>query len=101
MRKFTFLTDCVGTTALLGDAAGDAINAMTATAKGITRRTFLKHVDRAQLRELEHNLGYFRHPKQGLTMAADWHPGYYKGVFDGKPCYYFDHSRIEHIFTAQ
>lgn len=60
----------------------------------ITRRTFLKHVNRDQLREMESDLGYSRHPAQGLTMATDWHVTYHRY----KKIYYFCHSAIEYIF---
>jgi GNAT superfamily N-acetyltransferase len=64
----------------------------------VTRKTFLKHVDRESLREVEKSLGYFEHPSQGLTMAGDWHVSYHRGYFIGKPVYYFVHSAIEYIF---
>ena len=35
----------------------------------------------------------------GLRLKDDWHVGYFKSTYDGKPCYYIDHSRIEYIFA--
>jgi hypothetical protein len=67
--------------------------------QGITRRTFLKYVDREILTELEYMLGYAQHPKQGLTMAADWHVGYYKSYYWGRPCVFFRWSAMEYVFV--
>ena len=64
----------------------------------ITRETFIKHVGREKLWDSEERLGYERHPKRGLTMAGDWHVGYFKSVYRGYPCVYFVHSAIEHVF---
>jgi hypothetical protein len=56
-------------------------------------------VGREQLSLLEEFLGYYKHPQQGLTMAGDWHVGYYQSKLNGETVYYFDHSRIEYVFT--
>jgi hypothetical protein len=69
---------------------------MIEAARGITRRTFLKHVDRAELRDMEKGLGYER---GGLMMASDWAVSYHRSTLHGKRCYYFRHSAIEHVFT--
>lgn len=88
-----FTTDCVHSTA-------EKINALQASGKEITRRTFLKYADRRDLARLEASLGYdVARQRGGLRMSRDWHVSYYRGVYDGRPCVYFDHSRIEYIFT--
>lgn len=94
--KKSFLTNCVSCP---GSNAGEAIQAMVDAARDITRRTFLKHVYRNELIQIERDLGYEFHPKRGLTMASDWHVSYHKSVFRGVPCIYFRWSGIEHIFT--
>lgn len=66
----------------------------------ISRRTFLQHVDREQLRELEQDLGYADHHRRGLTMAADWHVSYHRSKWHGKTVYLFRHSGIEYVFSA-
>ena len=86
-----FVTDCVS-------SDGPSITPMVEKARDITRRTFLKHVDRENLREIERSLSYDAHPKQGLTMAGDWHVGYSKSTFQGRPCVFFTHSAIEYVF---
>lgn len=35
----------------------------------------------------------------GLTLRNDWHVGYYRSVFRGRPCYYLVWSGIEFIWT--
>jgi hypothetical protein len=67
----------------------------------ITRRTFMKHVNRISLQIIEDSLGYDRHPKQGMTMASDWHVSYHRSKLYGETVYYFRHSAIEYIFTQQ
>jgi len=90
-----FVTNCVNCP---GPNPGEAINDMKDGAREITRTTFLKHVVRRDLEMQEKSLGYVGHHSQGLTMAQDWHVGYYKGHFRGKPAVFFTHSAIEHIF---
>ena len=90
MGCMTFVTTCVG-------ARGEDIIDMLEGSRDITRRTFLKHVDRAQLREIEKSLGYGHH----LRMSKDWHVAYGKGMYRGKPCVFFRWSSIEHIFQLE
>ena len=76
----------------------DALIQMIDAAIQITRRTFLQHVDRTELRYAEHGLGYCGHPKHGLTMAGDYHVSYHRSKLHGETVYYFRHSAIEYIF---
>ena len=66
----------------------------------ITRRTFLRRVDRDELAGLAEGLGYAKHPSQGLTMAADWSVSYHRSHWNGRRCYYFRWSAIEYYFFA-
>lgn len=68
------------------------------TSVTITRRTFLQHVDRQELRALEQLLGYEAHHRQGLTMAGDWHVSYFRSRHHGERVYGFCHSAIEYVF---
>lgn len=74
---------------------------MIADAKMITRKTFLRHVNREHLAELESQLAYESHPRRGLTMAGDWHVAYYRSKLHGKTVYYFQHSHIEYVFARE
>ena len=67
----------------------------------ISRRTFLKYINRTELREIEENLGYDSHPKQGLTMAADWAVSYHRSKLHDKRVYYFCYSGIEYVFKGE
>jgi len=70
-------------------------------ATDITRRTFLRHVDREDLQEVETALGYVDHPSKGLTMAGDYHVTYHRSRWDGCRCYFFCWSAIEYFFVAE
>jgi len=67
----------------------------------ISRRTFLKHVDRDSLFTVEAGLGYEGHYKQGLTMAGDYHIEYFRSKLHGKRVYGFRWSAIEYVFVEQ
>jgi len=86
-----FRTSCVNSTA-------SAISDMVDNAIDVSRKTFLKHVDRDDLAAMEAAMGYADHPSRGLTMAADWHVSYHRSKYRGRRCYYFCHSCIEYIF---
>jgi hypothetical protein len=90
-----YRTNCVNT------PPGDVpeLRRMIDRAIDVTRRTFLQHVNREQLAELESQLGYERHASRGLTMASDWHVSYHRSKWRGQTCYYFRHSAIEFYFT--
>jgi hypothetical protein len=94
--SYTFYSDCVGWPGKVED-----LHDMIDSGKQIERRTFLKHVDRAELRQIETAMGYMQHPSQGLTMAADWHVDYQRGTLRGRRCYFFVHSAIEYVFTKE
>lgn len=84
-----FETDCV-------HSDRESITAMQDAATEITRRTFLRHVDRGELLDLERQLGYDTGAERGgLRMAKDWHVSYARSIYRGRPCVYFQHSRIE------
>ena len=66
----------------------------------VSRRTFLQHVDREEMADIEKQLGYESHSKQGLTMAGDWAVSYHRSKWKGKRCYYFRWSAIEYYFLG-
>jgi len=95
IQKKIFYSDCVNWPM----NKVDQLNLIIDNAIDISRRTFLKHVDRDVLKSIETDLGYDSHYKQGLTMAADWAVSYHRSKFKDKFCYYFRYSAIEYIFT--
>lgn len=72
----------------------DMVNAATS----VTRRTFLKHVHRDDMRYLEKALGYGTAQSGELTMTRDYHVSYHRSKLHGQWVYYFKHSGIEHVF---
>lgn len=84
-----FLTNCI-------ESDGRSINDMKQAATMIVRRTFLRHVDRSSLNDIEKELGYGR----DFPMSKDWHVSYHKSTYRGKPCIYFVWSAIEYVFVA-
>lgn len=64
----------------------------------VSRRTFLAHVDRSDLKELEASLGYTSHHTQGLIMSQDWGVTYHRSKRYDIRVYVITHSSIEYIF---
>jgi hypothetical protein len=94
MNRLPYYSSCV--TWPSGDV--DALTELCDSARDISRRAFLKHVDREDLRQREHLCFYSGHHKQGLTMAGDYHVQYKRGKLHGKWAYFFVWSAIEFVF---
>jgi hypothetical protein len=71
---------------------------MADAGREVTRRTFLKHINRQHLAELEHDLGY-RLGHGELRMSRDWHVRYFRSKLHGRRCYFICHSAIEYVFA--
>jgi len=63
----------------------------------VTRRTFLRHVDWTELREIERGLGYCH----GMTMAQDCYVEYFRSTWHGRRVYGFRWSAVEHVFCKE
>lgn len=98
MSKLTYLNCCVSWPAHDVEAEG-GLNDMIDRGTEITRRTFLKHVSKEALGDLEERLGYQAHPSMGMTMAGDCHVTYWRSVLHGQRIYYFVHSAVEYVFA--
>lgn len=98
MNEFYYYANCVGWPEGDVHPAGGLVD-MVNGAFDVTRKTFLKHVDRGSLRDLEKALGYATNPEVGLTMAGDLHVSYHCGKLHGKRVYFFVWSGIEYVFT--
>jgi hypothetical protein len=92
MSMMKFHTTCVQSTY-------QKITEMTDAAKEITRQTFLKYVNKDELKEIEKSLGYSIGNQKGLKMKDDWAVSYHKSTYNKKKCVYFRWSAIEHIFV--
>ncbi len=64
-------------------STAEMIDNMVGAAREITRATFLKNCDC---------------PYDELTVSWDNHIKYFKSKYDGKTCYFVEHSRIEYVF---
>lgn len=73
--KKSYITNCVSSTAEL-------ISPMVDTAREITYRTFLKHVEKSEL----DTLFPFYKDVPGLSLGNDWSVTFWKSEFDGQPC---------------
>ena len=98
--KHHYYTNCVNWPRADVHKAGGLCD-MIASATPITRRTFLRNVDRASLADVERALGYAPHdPGAVLRMANDHHVSYHRSRLHGRRCYFFKHSAIEYVFTT-
>jgi len=96
-HTFNYYGNCVG----WPKSEVDYLIEMVDMAASITRATFLKHVDREELRDMEKQMGYDTLPweRGGLRMKDDWAVSYHRSKLKGKTVYYFKHSGIEYVFT--
>lgn len=101
-KLFNFYCNCVGWPSNDVHAPGGLVEMIHHPEEmQVSRATFLRHVNRSDLRELEQGLGYTIHRERGLlSMARDWHVSYHRSKLHGKTAYFFKHSAIEYVFTA-
>lgn len=92
MERLAYTIDCVS-------AKGDDIQEMIDVSREIKRSTFIKNVDRLDLESQAWHMGYENHASKGLTMKDDWAIGYFSSKYQGRKCYYFTWSAIEHVFA--
>jgi hypothetical protein len=97
-KPLPYFSNCVSWPKHLVDAPSGLCD-MISDGVDITRRTFLAHVDRQALAEIEADLGYQTPGPGRLTMAGDCHVAYRKGTVLGRPAYFFVHSAIEFVFA--
>ena len=92
MDKFYYTTNCVNSTAA-------KIDAMVDRAREITLATLARHCPDLAIwcREMSYAVG----AQKGLHLKDDWAVRFFKSRYCGKPCYYIDHSCVEHIWTQQ
>jgi hypothetical protein len=90
MSGLSYVTCCINSTA-------GAIQDMIDLERQVTYRTALKRIGRAELARTFPD--YDWHRRGGLTMKRDWHVGYYRSRYLGRPCYFVRWSAIEFIFA--
>ena len=84
--KAAYLTNCVNST-------GPLIREMVECARPVTFSTFAK---RCQWRAWADDMGY----GPWLRLKNDWAVSFWSSRYQGRPCYYIDHSRIEYVFQV-
>lgn len=72
------------------------LNPMIEKNRQITRKTFLRYIDKEQLRDIEET--WLKYTRKS-PMSKDWHVTYHKSMWGENPCVYFRHSAIEYIFV--
>lgn len=98
--RLQFFSDCVGWPRDDVHTEG-GLCAMIDAATDITRATFLRHVDRDGMAEIERALGYAPHDRGScLRMSADWAVSYHRSKLHDRRVYYFRQSAIEYVFTT-
>lgn len=98
---YTFLTDCIHSTA-------EKIIALTDSGKRITWETFKKYVPVEEVKSVFPYYSYRGETYNSdgdltcpMHIKDDYAVGFWKGVYDGQSCYYITHSAIEYIFVEE
>ena len=88
---YFYVINCVGSTA-------EDIGYMIDHSKEISFEDFITHVNNEEFREMEANMGY---PANDYLkeLKDDYAVSFWHSTFRGIDAYYFDHSRIEYVFT--
>lgn len=92
--SFRYYSNCVSWPQDDVNSEGGLVD-MISAGQHISRQTFLRNVDAAQLKEMEDQLGY----GSWLKMKNDPHVSYERSVLHGRVVYFFNHSAIEYVFT--
>ena len=101
-RNFYFHTDCIRSTAKL-------ITEMVEAAKEITWETFIYYVPVEEVKRVFPLYSYHGekfNPNTGQLTAPrhlkdDYGVRFYSSRYDGRPCYFIEHSAIEHVFLQR
>jgi hypothetical protein len=76
------------------DLTGPIIDYITDQAVEVTYRTFARHADLSQMREDDHPAMWH------ISSPDNWAVAFYRSELpSGRPIYFFDWSRIEHVFV--
>lgn len=92
-KDYVFETDCIS-------SDGESITSMVDAAKQISYETMLSHCDLASW-AVDHGYEPSSRQGHGLTLKNDWHVGYFKSTYRGKPCYFLVWSAIEMVFVKK
>lgn len=98
-NRFVFLGDCINSFSPKGVNRIGGLLDMKSNASEISRGAFVKKVKNEDLMALSDYLGYVRHHKNGMTMAADTSICYFRSSLFFKQVIYMDHSSVFYIFA--
>ena len=89
-ENYRFVGNCVGrhTEPFLEDMMDNAVE--------VSYRTLVNAVGLDEIKELFPDYAW---GQRGLQLRDDANVAYFRSVYDGKKCYYVQHSRIEYIFV--
>jgi len=73
---------------------------MVDQSREVTFETLRKHVGTDNLKDMFPFYDW-GNGHGGLRMKDDYCVSYYKSRYNGCPCYYVEHSRIEYVFTKE
>lgn len=94
MGRYTLRFNCTDFT----PADAPDLLAMQDAARRVCWPTFAR---RTRWQPLARSLGYAVGREKGLRLKDDPYVGFYRSRFRGQPCYYLEHSRVEHIFLCE
>ena len=87
MKNYTYLTNCVSSTA-------GKIDDMIDLAREIKYEAFVRNVGMEEIYQI-----FPFYENCGLKLKNDWHVRYFRSKYMGKKCVYMVHSAIEYIFV--
>ena len=89
--NYLFVTTCVSSIC-------EDITDMVDNAEEVTFDEFILYVNEEEYRGIEQSLGYPMGPYVS-SLKEDYAVSFWHGTFRGVDAYYFEHSRIEYVFT--
>ena len=107
-RPYHFVTSCVNCDNV------PALGEMIDSAVDVTYQEFMRNVPLSAIFDSGIGYIYYWTPAQAilagvpyeevarngsLTLKKDWHVSYHRSTYQGKPCFFMDHSAIEYVFV--
>lgn len=89
-KQYIYATACLNST-------HELITKMVEQEKKVSLSTIKKHCQGVS--DWAQQVGYETDKRRGLTLEQESHVGYYKSVYDSKPCYFIRHSAVEYIWV--
>lgn len=87
---YRYLTNCIS-------ADGESIADMVDQEQQVTWDEFTRHVPLSDLEDMFPQ--YSWHGERGLLLKDDWAVSFWKSKYQGRDCYFMNHSAIEYIWV--